>query len=324
MAMRCETTPLFVLMLIAGFSGAAAAQTLDEQRCYSHDPDLSIAGCTAIIQTGQKPEEELAKVFNYRGFAYGRKQLYDLAIQDDDEAIRLKPNYPNAFFNRGNAYYGKGQLDRAIQDFDQAIRLNPNGRGPEAANVFLMRGETYRGKGQNDLAIQDYDEAIRLYPSYARAFNARGVALRALGQQGRADADFAKAKQLNQPRANVSPRRMSLIDRLFPPLMIFGVISPFLAIFSAFVFYGLHCGRIEPERRVSVIGYALAVIVCGVTAGYFGLGFGIALACSSPTSPNLCGLWGFFVTGPISFALAIFLVGLALSLVRPGQSSGGT
>jgi hypothetical protein len=110
-----------------------------------------------------------------------------------------------------------------------------------------------------------------------------------------------------------------VIIKLFPLFMFLGIISPLAALLSAFVFYFRHRDRIEPERRVSGIAYVLAVIVCGVIAGYFGLNFGISLACNSPTSSNLCGLWGFFVTGPLTMALAIFLIGWLLSLVRPAS-----
>jgi hypothetical protein len=109
----------------------------------------------------------------------------------------------------------------------------------------------------------------------------------------------------------------TVIVKLFPLLVFLGLISPLVAFFSAFVFYLRHRDRVEPERRVPGIAYVLAVIVCGVIAGYFGLIFGISLACNSSTSSNLCGLWGFFVTGPFTMALAIFLVGCSLSLVRP-------
>jgi hypothetical protein len=102
-----------------------------------------------------------------------------------------------------------------------------------------------------------------------------------------------------------------------------GFISPFVSIILAFVFFIIHCNRIEPERRISAVAYALSVIICGGIGGCAGLIFGIQQACSTPTSSNLCGLWGFFVTGPISFALAIFIVGLALFLVRPRQSGTG-
>jgi|SRR5689334_18598379 hypothetical protein len=109
----------------------------------------------------------------------------------------------------------------------------------------------------------------------------------------------------------------TVLVKLFPLLVLLGLISPLAALLSAFVFYFRHLDRVEPERHVSGIAFSLAVIVCGAIAGYFGLIFGISLACNSATSGNLCGLWGFFVAGPFAMALAIFLVGWSLSLVRP-------
>jgi uncharacterized membrane protein len=109
----------------------------------------------------------------------------------------------------------------------------------------------------------------------------------------------------------------AMMNKLFPALMLLGLISPIAAIVGALILYGRHRDRVEPEHRVSAMGYVLAVIVCGVTAGFFGLFFGLELACQGPKAGNLCGLWGFFVTGPISFALAILLVGVVVSSIRP-------
>ena len=55
-----------------------------------------------------------------------RKGEYDLAIQSFDEAIRLKPNYGEAFANRAGAYLKKNEYDRAARDYDEAVRLDPN------------------------------------------------------------------------------------------------------------------------------------------------------------------------------------------------------
>ena len=109
----------------------------------------------------------------------------------------------------------------------------------------------------------------------------------------------------------------TVIVKLFPVLMFLGLISPLVALLSAILFYARHRKRVEPEHRVPTIAYVLAVVGCGVIFGYFGVVLGIKLACNSSTSSNLCGLWGFFVTGPLLMALAIFLVGLSVSLVRP-------
>ena len=97
------------------------------------------------------------------------------------------------------------------------------------------------------------------------------------------------------------------MDKLFPLFMLLGFLSPCAAIVSAFL----------PDRRVPAVAFALAVIVCGAIGGYFGLFFGIERACYGPTARNLCGLWGFFVTGPIALALTILTLGLALSLIQP-------
>jgi hypothetical protein len=111
------------------------------------------------------------------------------------------------------------------------------------------------------------------------------------------------------------------LANLFPVLMLVGFISPLVALISAIIFYVHHRDRVEPERRVPVIAFILALIVCAVIAGCFGLYLGLNLACNSPTSGNLCGLWAFLVTGPILMALGIFLVGLAVSLVQPAPRS---
>jgi hypothetical protein len=89
-AMRSRWPLPFVLMHVASFSGAATAETLDQQRCANNDADLSISGCTAVIQSGH--ETNVANAFYNRGLAYGRKDQYDRTVRDSDQAIQLNPN----------------------------------------------------------------------------------------------------------------------------------------------------------------------------------------------------------------------------------------
>ncbi len=156
--MRSRWAPLFVLMYIVGFSVAAAAQTLDHQRCLDPNPDVTIPRCTAIIRSGQETQKNLAQAYYYRGSAYHLKGEHDRAIQDYDQAIRLNPNFPEAFVMRGaayafKAYAGEVQYDRAIQDYDEVIRLDPNYR-----NAYYARGTAYMLKGQKDRAMEDFDQ----------------------------------------------------------------------------------------------------------------------------------------------------------------------
>jgi Flp pilus assembly protein TadD len=142
-------------------------------------PDRAIADFDQAIRLNPN----FADAFYNRGNAYGRKGQPDRAIADFDQAIRLNPNYSEAFKDRGNAYDDKGQFDRALQDYDQAIRLNPN-----LALAFYDRGLAYFSKGQYDRAIADYDQAIRLDPKYAAAFINRGAASSAVQTTKKVDA----------------------------------------------------------------------------------------------------------------------------------------
>jgi tetratricopeptide (TPR) repeat protein len=42
------------------------------------------------------------------------------------QAIRLNPNYADAYSNRGFAYNQKGQKNQAIADLEKAVSLDPN------------------------------------------------------------------------------------------------------------------------------------------------------------------------------------------------------
>ena len=184
---------LVVLFLVAWTQTAQADFSQEVKWCDSGGthPDIRIVACTRNIQSGRFIGKNLAQAFTNRGLAYKRKGLWDRAIADYDEAIRLNPDLAETFNNRGNAYYYKGQLDRALEDYDEAIRLKP-----DFALAFGNRGNVYRKKGQFDRAIEDYDEAIRLEPDNAQVFADRGLAYEKKGEPTQALRDFKRAHAL--------------------------------------------------------------------------------------------------------------------------------
>jgi hypothetical protein len=95
--------------------------------------------------------------------------------------------------------------------------------------------------------------------------------------------------------------------------MIVGLLAPIASIVGAVIFYVEHSNRVGRENRMPVLGYIVAIATCGAIGGYLGLTFGIAKACGGPNPGNLCGLWGGFVTGPISFAATVLLVAKLIS-----------
>jgi lipoprotein NlpI len=92
--------------------------------------------------------------------------------------------------------------NRAIADYDRAIQLHPSD-----AQAFNNRGVAYRAKGENERAIADYDEAIRLNPSFATASYNRGIVYRTKGDNDRAIADYDQAIRLNPSDAEVFNNR---------------------------------------------------------------------------------------------------------------------
>ena len=106
--------------------------------------------------------------YTNRGNAYKDLGNYRQAIEDYNEAIRLKADLFQAYYDRGNTYGQHGQYQNAIEDFNQAIRLHPN-----YTKAYNNRGNVYLLMSIYQKALEDFNEAIRLKSDYADAYNNR-------------------------------------------------------------------------------------------------------------------------------------------------------
>jgi tetratricopeptide (TPR) repeat protein len=194
-------TAIAVIAIIASFAPTpGSAQTPQQLNwCHGKDgatPDLRIAGCTAVIQSGRFAGNELAIVFVNRGTAHRIKEDKERAIADYTEAIRLNPKNVDAFSNRAGAYRGSSgdrALALAIADYDAVIRLDP-----KHTSALYNRGFAHHTKGDYDRAIADYNEAIRLgYQNPDGPLSYRGHAYFCKKDFVRAIADYDAALKLN-------------------------------------------------------------------------------------------------------------------------------
>ena len=80
-----------------------------------------------------------------------------LLISDYDSAIRLKPDYAEAYVKRGGIKHTLGQHFAAITDYDSAIRLKS-----DYAEAYAVRGMVKSNLGHLSEAKQDYQKALKL------------------------------------------------------------------------------------------------------------------------------------------------------------------
>ena len=70
---------------------------------------------------------KIETAYHFRGFAYSQLNKFDLAIEDYNQIIRLKPDDARVYNNWGNAYAGLGQHQRAIEfEESKAIGRHPD------------------------------------------------------------------------------------------------------------------------------------------------------------------------------------------------------
>jgi Flp pilus assembly protein TadD len=108
----------------------------------------------------------------YLGSALLAQGKLDEAIQHYSEALRLKPQFVEAWNNLGLALMMQGKLDEAVPCFAEALRLKPDN-----ATAHKNLGALRLRQGRLDEAARHLAEAVRLRPNDAEAHYDLGVAL---------------------------------------------------------------------------------------------------------------------------------------------------
>ena len=149
---------VLVPALIIAASRAAGEDDALAQ-CGNRDPDVAIKACTVLIETGRVDSENLPRIIAQRAGAHARRYDYDRAIKDYNHAIKLRPEFWIAFDGRGLAHANRLNFELAIKDYDQAIKLKP-----DAAKAYYHRGLAKFGLCDLDGADADIAKAREIDP----------------------------------------------------------------------------------------------------------------------------------------------------------------
>ena len=139
-----------------------------------------------------KKAPDLARPVYERGFAYGILGQWDKSAADYSKAIRINPEFDQAWCSRGYAFWKLGMPDSAIADYSRAITINP-----EYLKAYYNRAATWESLGHWDKAIADYTRMIGINPESPDIYASRGVAYGNTGQFEQSIADCSKAISLD-------------------------------------------------------------------------------------------------------------------------------
>ena len=134
------------------------------------------------------------KAHTHIGVALLAAGKYEEAIAHFNIANRMSGNSKAyIYINRGNAYKRLGQYQLALEDHNSAIRLKP-----DFAITYLSRGAIYDQLNQYEFALKDYNDAIYFNPNYTDAYAYRAILYLNHGQKGRGCNDAQKACELGK------------------------------------------------------------------------------------------------------------------------------
>ena len=148
--------------------------------------------CTAIAGCAPTAEEQATDVFA-QGRLHHEAGDLDKAAACYDLAIELDPYNAEVYIHRAEIRLVTGNSDGALADCSEAIRLDP-----DMADAYKSRAAVYIARNDLEPALADLNEAIRLDATDAMAYRARAHIRAQLGQPGEAEADKAKADDLER------------------------------------------------------------------------------------------------------------------------------
>ncbi|KAI8593966.1 hypothetical protein BDZ88DRAFT_3091 [Geranomyces variabilis] len=169
-----EDAQLFILVAKARIS------------CKDHEGALKNLA-EALKYNKREPE-----VYLLRGVCYEKLRDWTNAIKEFTPCIHLNPAFAKAYFHRGLCKLHL-QDDQGIVDLSKAIKLDP-----DYFEAYITRASYYQMQGDYQLAIEDCTEALRVEPTSIRAYLLRGACNCKLLQFDIALADFGQAINIDR------------------------------------------------------------------------------------------------------------------------------
>ncbi len=146
----------------------------------------------------RKPNSKKAVKNNEKGTQFVEQGRLSLAEKCFEDAVKLDPNYLDAYHNLGNILQLQGKSDQAVACLKKAIGIDP-----DFTQAYIALGNTLRQAGEIDEAFVFYQQALAINPDLAEAHANLGSIQKQRGQAEAALEYFDKAVQLKSEDAEV-------------------------------------------------------------------------------------------------------------------------
>jgi ATP-dependent DNA helicase RecG len=134
---------------------------------------------------------------------------YEEALISYDEAIKLKPDNPNIWFNKGAALRRLSRYEEALISFGKAIELKPDN-----PNIWFNKGAALRRLSRYEEALVSYDKAIELKSDDPDIWLIKGGVFVRLSRYEEALISFEKAIELKSDDPDAWVIKGVVLDRL--------------------------------------------------------------------------------------------------------------
>lgn len=106
-----------------------------------------------------------AEEYINRGAELRKNNRLEEALENYDQAIKLKPDSLYAHYNRGNVLKDLRRLGEALDSYNRVIELNPDFQW-----VYSNHGNVLNGLGKPKEALESYDKAIKINSEDAESY----------------------------------------------------------------------------------------------------------------------------------------------------------
>ncbi len=117
-----------------------------------------MASFLGILKTLWNGAGAAVAIFYYNwGLFYARWGMTLRAFSYMNKAVTMNSTNPKGYYHLASLFMAVGNLQSAVQDFTTAIRLDP-----QYADAYTRRGMMYTLLDKDDEANKDFDRAVQL------------------------------------------------------------------------------------------------------------------------------------------------------------------